>query len=209
MIRPGSYKRKIMLKLVISGTEFRIGLLFPAVLVILFTLDKTGIPAWCVAASAMHEAGHFITMYLFRCRPSLVSIGLFGIRVEQNVNKPVSYMQSMLISLSGPAVNLVSFAVLLVTTGTTVPAMIHLIIAVLNLLPIESLDGGQALYFLLAGHSGEERAERICFCVSIVVLVPLATVGFFLLLRSGYNFTLLVVSIYLGLLLLLKRKYVK
>lgn len=151
----------------------------------------------------MHEAGHFAAMYVYGCRPSLVSIGLFGVRVEQA--RPVGYLKSVMVSLAGPAVNLVTFSVLALLTGMTIPAVIHLVIAVLNLLPIESLDGGQALYFLLAMKTGEERAERICFFASVAVLIPLATVGFFLLIRSGYNFTLLAVSLYLGLLLLLKR----
>ena len=195
-----------MFKIIVSDIEFRLGILFPAALVIIFTIDKTGIPAWCVAASAMHEAGHFVTMYLFGCKPSLVSIGFFGIRVEQNVNRRVGYFKNILISLSGPAINLISFMVLWITTGINIAAVVHFIIAVLNLLPIEPLDGGQALYYLLAAYIGEERAESICLGVSIFILIPLATIGFFLLIRSGYNFTLLVVSIYLGLLLMLKRR---
>ena len=49
-------------------------------------------------------------------------------------------------------------------------------------IPIEYLDGGQLLYYILAGKIGEERADKICFRVSILVLVPLlATAGFYLL----------------------------
>jgi stage IV sporulation protein FB len=195
-----------MLKAIICGIEFRIGILFPAALVILFAVDNTGIPAWCLAASAMHEAGHFIAMFFFGCRPSLISIGGFGVRVEQSPKETVSYNKSMIISLAGPAVNLISFVVLFITSGMTLVAAIHLLLAVFNLLPIEYLDGGQFLYFFLAGKVGEEWADRICFYISLIVLIPLATIGFYLLIRSGYNFTLLAVSLYLGLLVLLKRK---
>ena len=52
----------------------------------------------------------------------------------------------------------------------------------------------------------EKYEERVVLAVSAGVLVPLATGGFFLMLRSGYNITLLAVSIYLGLLLVLKQK---
>jgi len=77
---------------------------------------------------------------------------------------------------------------------------------VFNLSPMEYLDGGQFLYFQLAGRLGEERADRICFYISLVVLALIATAGFFLLIRSGLNFTLLGLSVYLGLMTLLKRK---
>lgn len=195
-----------MLRAEIFGIKFRMGLLFPAVLVILFAFDDTGIPAWCLAASAMHEAGHFMVMYLLGCKPSSVNIGMFGIRVEQPAGNSVSYTKNMAISLAGPAVNLISFAVLAAATGINNVALIHLTIGVFNLLPMEYLDGGQFLYFLLAGKLGEERADRICFHISLIVLAFIATSGFYLLIKSGHNFTLLGISVYLGLMILLKRK---
>lgn len=39
-----------------------------------------------------------------------------------------------------------------------------------------------------------------------MTILPLAAAGFYVLLHSGYNFTLLAVSVYLVLLLLLKKK---
>jgi len=154
----------------------------------------------------MHEAGHFMAMYLLGCKPSLISIGMFGIRVEQPAGNNASFAKSMAISLAGPAVNLICFAVLAAATGINYVALIHLAIGVFNLLPMEYLDGGQFLYFQLAGRLGEERADRICFYISLVVLALIATAGFFLLIRSGHNFTLLGLSVYLGLMTLLKRK---
>ena len=42
----GFCKEAIMFKAVICGTEVRIRLLFPAVLVVVFSLNDTGMPAW-------------------------------------------------------------------------------------------------------------------------------------------------------------------
>jgi stage IV sporulation protein FB len=195
-----------MFELRIRGIEFHLSILFPMALVILLTYDTSGMVMWCVAASAMHEAGHFFALLLFGRKPSLVSVGLFGIRVEQNIHSPLSYQHNLLVSLAGPMVNLVSFAVLYLTNGLTTPAIIHLSLAMLNLLPIEPLDGGQALFCLLALRYEEQTADRLTFMVSIITIIPLACSGFFLLVRSGYNFTLLAVSVYLGLLILFKRK---
>ena len=193
-----------MIKIYVGRIEYRISLLFSATLVVLLTIDKTGIPAWCIAASAMHEAGHFAAMYAFGYRPHLVSVGFFGISVHHR--EELSGSKAVFIALAGPAVNMVSFVVLFSVFGWTIPALVHLIMAIFNLLPIEALDGGQALYYLLAELKGAEKAERISFIVSVLFLMPLASVGFFLLLKNGYNFTLLGISIYLGLLLILKRR---
>lgn len=84
--------------------------------------------------------------------------------------------------------------------------MVHATMAVMNLLPVEPLDGGQALFCLLAPHMEEPRARRVVLLVSVLTILPLAAAGFYVLLHSGYNFTLLAVSVYLVLLLLLKRK---
>lgn len=193
-----------MIKIYIGRIEYRISLLFPATLVVLLSIDNTGIPAWCIAASAMHEAGHFAAMYAFGYRPHLVSIGFFGISVHHR--EELSGIKAVFIALAGPAVNMISFAVLFSISGWTTPVLVHLVMAVFNLMPIEALDGGQALYFILAELKGAEKAEQISFIVSVLILMPLASIGFFLLLKNGYNFTLLGISVYLGLLLILKRR---
>lgn len=195
-----------MLELRIRGVDFRLSLLFPAAIVVLLSLDSSGLPLWCVAASAMHEAGHFLALYALGSRPAAISVGVFGVRVEQAPSSRLGYGGSLLVALAGPLVNLLTFAVLAAAVGMNAPALIHLTMGVFNLLPIGPLDGGQALYFFLAGRMEEERCERLGQIVSVAVLVPLATAGFYVLIRSGYNFTLLAVSLYLGLLLLFKRK---
>lgn len=195
-----------MLELYFSGIRIRVSLLFPAAMVVLLTLDQTGVPLWCIAASAMHEAGHFLVLLLLGNKPAQISVGAFGIRVEQDPRSPLGYRSNILVSLAGPMVNLFAFSVVYAAAGMSVPAMIHLTLAVLNLLPIEPLDGGQALFCFLALHWEEVRADRVVFIVSLCTIIPLAVVGFTLLIQSGYNFTLLLVSLYLSLLLLFKRK---
>lgn len=195
-----------MLEARIRGIEFRMSLLFPAILVLLFTVDRSGIVEWCVAASILHEAGHFIAMYALGCRPAQVIVGFFGVCVVQDPTALMSYRHSRTVALAGPAVNLLTFLVMLALTGLSMPCLVHLIFGMFNLMPVEPLDGGQALYYTLLGHMEEERAGRILTAVSILTLIPMATAGFYLLIRSGYNFTLIAVSLYLGMLLLFKRR---
>lgn len=195
-----------MLELRVKGIDFRVSLLFPAALVVVLTLDQTSVPAWCIAASVMHEAGHFLALYALGDRPEAVCVGLFGVRVVRRPADPLNYRGTLLVALAGPLVNLIAFSVLYAAGGMSVPATVHLILGAFNLLPVGPLDGGQALFAAAAQRWDEQGAERLCQIVSVAVLIPLATLGFYLLIRSGYNFTLLAVSLYLGLLLLFKRR---
>ena len=194
-----------MIEMQWRGTAIRLSLLFPALVVVLLVMDKSGMSIWCLAASAMHEAGHFAALLAFSARPSRVEVGIFGIRVEQEPHTPLSYGKNILVSLSGPLVNLGSCILLVATSGLTIPAAVHASLAFFNLLPIEPLDGGQALLSLLAMRLEEERAERLVFLISVFTILPLFAAGFYMLAVSGYNISLLVVCIYLSLLILFKR----
>lgn len=195
-----------MVELRIGGVLCRFSLLFPAMVAVVVTLDPTVLSLWCLVASLMHETGHFVALLALDCKPRRVTLGLFGLRVEQDPARRLSYRQNALVSLAGPAVNLVSFCILSGFHQNGAAALVHLTLGVFNLLPIEPLDGGQALYCLLACRMEEGRARRWILRISVAVLLPLATAGFFVLVMSGYNVTLLAVSLYLGLLLLFKEK---
>ncbi|MEE0251931.1 MAG: hypothetical protein UEE41_00860, partial [Acutalibacteraceae bacterium] len=78
-------------------------------------------------------------------------------------------------------------------------------IAWFNMLPVEALDGGQALYALLCNKFSPKTSETVVAVVSFFALLPVAIVGFIMLLQSKYNFTLFFISIYLMVLLVLKR----
>lgn len=77
-------------------------------------------------------------------------------------------------------------------------------VGLFNLIPVMSLDGGQLLYLLLSRRFDEALAERLVNIVTFLFIFPLAAVGFLLLLKSKYNFSLLFVCIYLVLSLVLK-----
>lgn len=104
-----------MLKFRLGGVEWRLSLLFPAAVVVLLTLDGSGTAAWCLAASVMHEGGHFLMLLLCGGKPAVVAAGIFGVRIEQDGRARLSYARNLLVSLAGPAVNMLSAAVLALT----------------------------------------------------------------------------------------------
>ena len=78
------------------------------------------------------------------------------------------------------------------------------LLAGFNILPVEPLDGGQALLSLLSLCLPREQAYRTVQMISFVVLVPIAALGFLVLFQSHWNATLLLAAVYLLFLLLMK-----
>lgn len=140
-----------------------------------------------------------------------VRCGLFGQEILEEKRCRKSYWADMLISLAGPLANGAAFLLLLpVSYGIASPFVVKFlsangIMAIFHLLPVEPLDGGQALYAGFCRWMPPARAEKICRAVSFLTLLPLGILGFSVLLYSRYNFSLLLVSLYLLLLMLLKK----
>lgn len=179
---------------------------FLASLLVLMLGDAGSIPLWCVAASLMHETGHVVAVLLLEKQPVRVELGIFGMRMLRQDTAGVGYRRQMAVLLAGPAVNLICAGVLLLTGQAGMILGVHLVLGLFNLLPIEPLDGGQALLCFLAVRGDIGRAEKTVFALSLVLLFFLLTAGFYLLLAGGYNFTLLAVGLYLGLLILYKHR---
>lgn len=180
---------------------------FPAVLVVLLTWDSTPLGLLCLLASAVHECGHFLAMLAVDDRPARLCFGAFGVRVERHPESAVGYGRQAFISLAGPGANLLCGAGLWLIGGISDGVWVHMILGSFHLLPILSLDGGEALYSLLCRRLSEQRAHGVVLAISVAVLLPLAVLGFWLLLDTGYNFSLLLLAGYLISLLIFKEKH--
>ena len=66
----------------------------------------------------------------------------------------------------------------------------HLLLGAFNLLPLPALDGGQLLELLAERRLSLRAADRLCFLVGLLTLMPLLSGGWLLFRRTG-NFTLL------------------
>lgn len=179
--------------------------LFFGVLAWLLLYEKQGLAAGCLAASLIHECGHLTAMFVCKALPRRIHIGIFGMRIERDAALSVSFWQDAFIAAGGPLINLLCCGGFLLC-GKVTAAALHFLTAALNLLPVEALDGGQLLLSLLYRRLPRERAEKCVFICSLLTVFPLGIAGFFVLLRSGCNASLLLVDAYLILLLIFKRK---
>lgn len=159
-------------------------------------------------AAAFHEFSHTAALFFFGAPPALVRLTALGCRMVPNRERVLSYGRMAAVSLAGPGMNLLlSGGMALFGLGEHPFCTANLVLGVLHSLPVEPLDGGLAFRSLLQLHVSQESAARWSFTVSLGLLLPMAVLGFGVLLRTRYNFTLLAMSLYLMLYLVLKRDF--
>ena len=114
-------------------------------------------------AALVHECGHLFALFACGVRVSSVHLGAFG--AEINI-APCGRREEIFSAAAGPAVNLLCAAAF--WRPFHLFAVLHLLLAAYNALPIDPLDGGRIVRVLL----GQRIANAVgfAFCGAIVVL---------------------------------------
>lgn len=191
-----------MLKTRIGDTEVSFSVGFPATVALLCACDKTGSAALCLYAALLHESAHIGMTCACGFRPRALCFGAFGMRLEL---PPLPYRKMAAVALSGPLCNLL-FAGISAACQSKIGLVVHLALGGFNLLPLTPLDGGQALFCLLAPRFGEQAAEKTVTLLTFAAGIPLLAAGVFVLAVTGYNLSLLLLCVYLVFLLFLQKK---
>ena len=174
-------------------TELSVGYEVVAAITAVLILDRENRVICCVLAAALHELGHLLMMRCFHIRLQSVSVRFFDVLIK--ADSPAGSRDDLLITLGGPAANLL-FAALSIPISRNL-FYANLALGCFNLLPVMSLDGGHLLYLLLSRRFLPKTCTVIIKVISFLLLLPLLTAGLVILLRSGYNYSLLAVSLYL------------
>lgn len=112
-----------------------------------------------LGAAAFHELGHILALRYFRVNIRRIRIRAAGAVLE--TEGTMGYGQELAAVLAGPLANLLA-AFLLGWAGEPTASGANAVLGFFNLLPIRPLDGGSALYLLLAWMAGPETAEWGC-----------------------------------------------
>lgn len=126
-----------------------------------------------LGAAAAHELGHWIMLRFFGADIRGLRIGMLGAVLEADCSR-LSYGKELFAVLAGPGANLLC-AWLLSRLGNGVEVVIgsHLMLGLFNLIPLRPLDGGRALYLIVAWGFGPwagDRATRWVGTVSAILL---------------------------------------
>lgn len=161
-------------------------------------IDGTLFSVYAMCSALWHELAHVIALRVCRGGVRRVVTRGFGIRLE---TEPLGYRAEAAVAAAGPAASLFAAAVFFLlpqSREVTFIAFSNAALFALNALPIYPLDGGRALYCLLCIKLPPDRAGAVTRAVTFLFMLPLAAAAALLLIRSGYNFSLLLILAYVA-----------
>lgn len=179
---------------------------FALLTLMLLTCDSLLI-SMSLIVSLLHESGHILAMILCKDKIKTLKITAAGLRIDKINSMNLSYNQEIFIALAGVCMNFILCgvsALIYYTCGSKSVLgflCINIIVAIFNLLPIESLDGAKALYFFLLKKISHDKACEfiaVLSIITIILMIVFAGISFYL---TKTNFSLLIVIIYLIILL--------
>ncbi len=167
---------------------------FLLLLALFLLLERLALGQQLLWAALWHELGHILILMLQSRPPTTLDLSAFGLRLEREGEG--SFLQELLLYLAGPVFNI--GAALLLQPVNKVAAAFHLILAALNLLPLEPLDGGNILRLFLEQLFPLSATDRAVRAIRHLVLFFLFLGAIRLLLRT-YNPSLLAFVLLLAL----------
>ena len=188
-----------MLELQIKNVTVEIKFLFLGAITVFLLLDKTGFCFLGFLAGIIHETGHLLMFFLTGYAPEKISFELCGIRMSRT-SYDMSIKKQLIVLLGGSVINFIVFFALSFSLDSinrlSVFAVGHLILGIVNLLPIKAFDGGKILQILLELILSPDTAQRSMSVIKVAVTVLLFLLGTVVFIKSKTNFSLLVLAVY-------------
>ncbi len=192
----------------IFGTEIYLSFLFLGLITIMLATDKTGFMLPTVFSVVMHETAHLFMMWVLDCSPKRIKLIPASVQISSSFSK--SYKNDILISLSGPLMNLVLFGTLYYNylcfknQATLYFALVNLVFGVFNLLPAKGLDGGTVLISIMCKFMNIHRAVLIVKLTTVIIALAIIVLAVMLTLGGKINLSLYIIGIYLLIMCLMK-----
>ena len=188
------------MKFCFRGVRFELSFIAVAAMSLVLILDTTGKVVACFISAFIHECGHLLAMYCFKVKPQCVSLRVFDVAIVASGDRPL--VADLFITLAGPVINFLSAFVFYYFSPMLFVSSV--VIGLFNLLPIETFDGGHALQILLSRRFEPKVCIYILKILTLLLLIPCLTFGILMLFYSKYNYSLLLISLYLLAVLFLK-----
>ncbi len=153
----------------------------------------------------LHEIGHLIASLLYHKPPRSIKIMPTGISIE--LAPASSYREEIITCAAGPFMNLLYIAAASVFPSALSETVrtVSLLLCLLNLLPLETFDGGRILGAFCSLFLSERIADEILQITTAFCLTVLWVLSLYIFFYSGMNMTLLIFCAYLFSYLILKK----
>lgn len=191
------------MKFKIANVDFTLSYPLAAGITLILACDTTGAALCGLLACICHEAGHLVAMRYFHTRITEIHISVFEVGIVDISQKYRGIIAEMTITLSGIFVNFLLFFLSLIVYNRCrfyifgYFATANLTLGLFNLLPVETLDGGNALKMILQRNFSEKTVYIVTLIISLVIIIPLGYGSYTALMHSRYNFTMLFATLYL------------
>lgn len=168
-------------------------------LVFIILLDFSPYILIVFTAAFIHELGHLIVMAFCGVKAERITIYPFGLDIR-TATSAKSYRHEIFIKSAGILANCaVTLICIPFADNLYISFFIYsnLLLAAVNLMPINSLDGGDILENFMLMYINPLTVGKVMKTISFVFIVILWIIAVYLLFYTNYNFSLFVMCVYL------------
>ena len=176
-------------------TKIKFGF-FSLMLIIAFFVTGNKYTFICIFAAVLHELGHIAAACLLDVGISEFTFGALGARLLLS-DKVYSYRQEIILSAAGPISNVIFALLAYVLLDGEKPEIFitfSLFLAILNLLPIRTFDGGRIFECILLHFLPIPLSKLIIDISSFIFIFFLWSVSIYFLLIHASTLNLFVFS---------------
>lgn len=176
---------------------------FAATVVLMLLLCDEEIVIISVFSSLFHECGHLFFMAVFSSLPRLIEFGAFGIRIEKNENRLISYKKESLVAIGGIIGNVIlssvgMFFYLIEKSEWSLRLFaVNVFIALFNLITVRQLDAGRCLECIFSAFFDEEKGEHWLDIISAVSVLFVVVCCVIYNIFVSFNISFIAVTVYL------------